>query len=146
MPYFFICLELSFEYEKVLPPEDYNEHELADFHENTKWAFDGCAHLLRCLIVMEVEELALSRPRARALAYLNDAKMYYKNARIRRTVESLSDSSTVIGQVEETLKLSQPTPNLEALIVEFKAEKVSQKQDHVEVTHLESFIDAELVV
>lgn len=51
-----------------------------------------------------------------------------------------------IAQAEETLKLSQPIPNLEALIAESEAKVVNLKQDHAEATRLESFINTELAV
>lgn len=62
---------------------------------------------------MDPTTIMLPCTRARALAHLDNVEMYFKNPRIRRIIESLLDSFTTIAQAEETLRLAQPSPNLE---------------------------------
>lgn len=94
---------------------------------------------------MEPKALTLPCAWAKALSYLDDVEMYFRNVGIRRTMESLLNSSAAIVQAKETLKLSQPTPNIEALIAKLEAKIVNLKQDHAEATCLESFASVELV-
>lgn len=74
---------------------------------------------------MEPEAIVLPCIQARALSCLDDVEIYLKNAGIKRTIESLLNSSTAITHAEETLKLSQPTLALEALIAESEAKMVN---------------------
>lgn len=107
--------------------DDLNEHELEEFHENEKLAFEACVHLLQDLSVMELTVIAILCTQARALSCLNDIERYFKNVGLRRTIESLLNSLAAIAQAEETLKLSQPTSDLEAFMVAFEAKVVNLK-------------------
>lgn len=93
---------------------------------------------------MEPEAITLLCTQARALSCLDDVEMYLKNAGIRRTMESLLNSLAVIAQTKETLKLSLPTPALEALITELEVKMVNLRRDHAEATLLESLASIEL--
>lgn len=65
---------------------------------------------------------------------------------IKQIVESLLNSLAAIAQTEETLKLSQPTPDLEAFLVASKAKVVNLKKEHDEASCLKSFTNTELEV
>lgn len=52
--------------------------------------------------------------------------------------------SAAIAQAKETLKLSQPTPNIEAFVVASEVKVVNLKQNHDVASHLESFANVEL--
>lgn len=104
--------------------------ELEDFHDNARQSLRAHARLLRDLTEMDPAAIALPYTRARALSCLDDVEMYFKNARIRRTVKSLLNSFTTIAQTKETLKLTQPSPNLEALIKELEEKIVDFNRNH----------------
>lgn len=69
--------------------------------------------------------------------------MYFKNPGIKRIVESLLDSVTTIAQAEETLRLAQLSPDLEALIKELEEKIADLNRIHEETTRWDSFSSAE---
>lgn len=79
---------------------------------------------------MDPTTISLSCTLARALAHLDDVEMYFKNPRIRRTVESLLNSFTTMAKVEETLRLTQLSPSLEALFKESEEKIVDLNRNH----------------
>lgn len=141
----FCCVELSFKDEEVLPPWDYSKVKLEDFRDNARQSHETWTHLLRDLIEIDLSAIMLPCTRARALSCLADVEMYFKNIGIKRTVKSLLNSFIALAQAEETLRLTQPSPNLEAFIKESEEKIVDLHRNHTEVTYLEGFVSAELV-
>lgn len=60
--------------------------ELEDFHDNTRQSLGARARLLQDLTEINLTAIALPCTQASALSCLDDVEMYFKNARIRRTV------------------------------------------------------------
>lgn len=71
--------------------------ELKDFRANARQLFETRTHLLQDLTEMDPTVIALPSTWARALSFLDDVEMYFKNAEIRKTIKSLLNSFTTIA-------------------------------------------------
>lgn len=112
-----------------MPADDLNEHELEEFCKSAKYAYEAHVNLLWELSTIDPTTITFPCSRARALSYLAGVKRYFKNTGIKWTIESFLDSSATIAPTKETLKLTQPVLELEALIVASERKMVNQKED-----------------